>query len=138
MDAIDFLTVDDVLVAHLDQTQRHGGDPGLRDAGLLDSAVAQPQASFEGQPLHAFPFEMAAAYLFHIVKNHPFLDGNKRTGAVSALLFLDLNGVEISAPPGALSDLTIAVANGSAGKQDVAEFFRTHASIPPAEKSSGA
>ena len=56
MSDIDFLTVDDVLVAHLDQTQWYGGDPGLRDAGLLESAVAQPRAAFGGQPLHAFPF----------------------------------------------------------------------------------
>ncbi|MEX1095552.1 MAG: type II toxin-antitoxin system death-on-curing family toxin, partial [Planctomycetales bacterium] len=73
------------------------------------------------------PFEMAAAYLFHIVRNHPFVDGNKRTGAVAALMFLDLNGIGISAPKGALHDLTIAVASGTAGKQEVAEFFRTHA-----------
>lgn len=127
MDDIDFLSLDDVLFAHRDQIQRYGGDPGVRDLGLLESALAQPQATFGGQRLHAFPFEMAAAYLYHVVQNHPFVDGNKRTGAVAALLFLDLNGVEITAPRGALYDITIAVPNGAADKPEVAEFFRVHA-----------
>lgn len=129
MDGIDFLTLDDVLVIHADQARRYGGDPGIRDQGLLESAIAQPQVSFNGELLHAFPFEMAAAYLFHIVQNHAFLDGNKRTGAVAALLFLDLNGIEIEAPPGALYDITISVATGTAGKPEVTEFFRAHATI---------
>jgi len=71
--------------------QRYGGDPGVRDVGLLESALAQPRVAFGGKTPHAFPFEMAAAYLFHIVQNHPFVDGNIRTGAVAALLFLDLS-----------------------------------------------
>ena len=124
---IDFLSLDDVLFAHSDQIQRYGGDPGVRDPGLLESAVAQAQATFGNQRLHAFPFEMAAAYLFHIVQNHPFVDGNKRTGAVSAILFLELNGIEIAPAPGAVYDITIAVAEGTADKAAVAEFFRRHA-----------
>lgn len=127
MSEIDFLSLDDLLFAHTDQIKRYGGDSGVRDLGLLESALSQPQATFDGQWLHAFPFEMAAAYLFHIVQNHPFIDGNKRTGAVAALLFLDLNGVGITAPRGALYDITIAVANGVAGKPDVTEFLRDHA-----------
>ncbi|MEZ6066763.1 MAG: type II toxin-antitoxin system death-on-curing family toxin [Planctomycetaceae bacterium] len=127
MDDIDFLSTGDVLFAHLDQIQRYGGDPGVRDLGLLESALAQPLATFDGQWLHAFPFEMAAAYLYHVVQNHPFIDGNKRTGAVAALLFLDLNGIEITAPSGALYDITIAVANSAAGKPGIAEFLRAYA-----------
>lgn len=98
---IEFLSLDDVLFVHLDQIQRYGGDPGVRDRKLLESALAQPQATFGNQLLHAFSFELAAAYLFHIVQNHPFVDGSKRTGAVAALLFLDLNGIEVNAPSGA-------------------------------------
>lgn len=128
MDNVDFLSLDDVLIVHLDQIRRYGGNPGVRDWGLLESAIAQPQAAFGDQRLHAFPFEMAAAYLYHIVQNHPFVDGNKRTGVVAALLFLDLNGIEIAAPRGALYDITIAVATGRAGKPEVAEFLRAHAS----------
>lgn len=106
------LTLADVLQLHADQIALYGGDPALRDQGLLESALAQPRASFGGQPLHADLFEMAAAYLFHIVQNQPFADDNKRTGLVAALVFLDDNGVEIEAPKGALYDITIAVATG--------------------------
>lgn len=123
----DYLSVEDVLALHADQIERYGGQYGVRDMGLLESAVAQPQAAFGGQTLHAFPFETAAAYLFHVVQNHPFLDGNKRTGAVAALVFLDLNGIEIEAPEGSLYDLTLAVATGQAGKAEIAQFFRAHA-----------
>ena len=78
-----FLAVEDVLYLHTNQIDLYGGDHGVRDINLLDSAIAQPQAAFGGNHLHAFPFEMAAAYMFHIVQNHPFVDGNKRTGAVA-------------------------------------------------------
>lgn len=78
---IDFLHLDDVVAIHLDQIERYGGEAGIRDAGLLESAVAQARATFGGEFLHADLFQMAAAYLFHIAKNHPFVDGNKRTGA---------------------------------------------------------
>ncbi len=123
----DFLDVEDVLTVHTDQVNLYGGDPGVRDLGLLESAVAQPRAAYGGEYLHHGLFEMASAYLFHIVQNHPFLDGNKRTGAVAALVFLDLNGIEIEAPPGSLYDLTLSVATGQTGKAEIAEFFRSHA-----------
>ncbi|HET6427705.1 MAG TPA: type II toxin-antitoxin system death-on-curing family toxin [Phycisphaerae bacterium] len=123
----DFLQVSDVLLLHSDQIERYGGRHGVRDVALLESAVAQAQATFGGEHLHGDVFEMAATYLFHIVKNHPFLDGNKRTGAVAALVFLDLNGIQISAPKGSVYDLTIAAATGRAGIAEVAEFFRSRA-----------
>jgi len=126
MEGIDFITLDDVLVIHRDQTQRYGGDAEVRDFGLLESALAQPRAAFAGKTLHAFPFEMAAAYLFHIVQNHPFVDGNKRTGAVTALMFLDLNGINLDLPRGSVYDITIAVATGMAGKAEVTHFFQDH------------
>jgi death-on-curing protein len=93
----------------------------------LDSAIAQPKATFGGNFLHAFPFGMAAAYMFHIVQNHPFVDGNKRTGAVAALAFLDLNGIDIDAPKGELYSTTLSVATGQADKDVIADFFRSHA-----------
>lgn len=123
----DFLTIEDVLAAHADQIDRYGGGHGVRDLGLLDSAVAQPRSQFGGAYLHEDLFSMAAAYLFHITQNHPFVDGNKRAAAVAALMFLDLNGVTIAAPTGALYDITIAVASGKADKAAAAEFFRSHA-----------
>ena len=127
MSHIDFLNVDDLLQVHRDQVSQYGGDSGVRDLGLLQSAIAQPQSEFNGQLLHAFPFEMAAAYLFHLVKNHPFVDGNKRARAVAGILFLNLNGFTVTAPQGVLYELTISVANGTADKQAAAEFFQTHA-----------
>src|SRR5205807_4774635 len=74
-----FLVLEEVLRIHAHQIEQYGGSFGVRDAGLLLSAVAAPQASFAGGFLHGTPFEMAAAYLFHLARNHPFLDGNKRT-----------------------------------------------------------
>ena len=123
----DFLSVEDVLYLHSNQIDLYGGDHGVRDMNLLASAIAQPEATFGGNHLHAFPFEMAAAYMFHIVQNHPFVDGNKRSGVMAAMTFLDLNGIVINAPKGAIYDLTLSVATGKADKEEIAEFFRSHA-----------
>ena len=98
MPKLTFLNLGEVLEIHRDQIVRYGGLPGLRDLDLLKSAVAMSQATFDGTFLHTDIFEMAAAYLFHIVGNHPFLDGNKRVGAVACLVFLELNGYEFTAP----------------------------------------
>jgi len=81
-----FLSLDRVVKLHASLIETYGGSPGLRDAGLLNSAIAVSQASFGGELLHRDLFEMAAAYLYHIVENHPFIDGNKRTGAAAALV----------------------------------------------------
>ena len=124
---VEFLQVTDVLLLHSEQVDLYGGEHGVRDMALLESAVAQPQAAFGGECLHNDIFEMAAAYMFHLVQNHPFLDGNKRAGAVAALVFLDINNVEVEAPKGSIYDLTLAVATGQAGKAEVAAFFRSHA-----------
>lgn len=104
--------------------ERYGGLEGVRDIGLLRSAIAMPQASFGGESLRKDLFEMAAAYLCHIVQNHPFLDGNKRTGAAAAIIFLAMNGVELEADEEGLAHLTLDVAQGKVGKQQIAEFFR--------------
>jgi death on curing protein len=97
-DDVTFLDLDDVLDIHEAQLERFGGASGVRDARLLESAVAQPQASFGGEYVHEDIFAMAAAYAFHIAQNQPFLDGNKRTGLMAALVFLDLNGASIDRP----------------------------------------
>jgi death-on-curing protein len=115
-----FLTAEEALAVHAFQIQRFGGSAGMRDSGLLESALAQPQASFEGALLCEDLFQMAAAYLFHLVSNHPFVDGNKRTGLHCALLFLDLNGVRIDQGTDALYALTMAVARGELEKPEVA------------------
>lgn len=115
-----FLDVEDVLELNGTQLEIYGGAPGLRDRALLESAVAQPQASFGGAFGHDGLFAMAAAYLFHIVSNHAFVDGNKRAGLLSALVFLDLNGVSIDRPSEALYALTMGVAEGRLDKPAVA------------------
>jgi death-on-curing protein len=83
-----FLTLDEVLALHEDQIRRYGGSPGLRDPGLLSSALGAVSATFGGRFLHLSLFEMAAAYLFYLAQNRPFVDGNKRTALASALTFL--------------------------------------------------
>ena len=121
-----FIELEEVLFVQKDQVERFGGSVGVRDMGLLESALAMPQASFGGQFLHGDLFEMAAAYLFHIVQNHPFIDANKRTAFVVAASFLVLNGRELTATNDAVVDLTLSVARGKTSKSAVAEFFRKH------------
>lgn len=118
--SIEFLGIEDALEIHAMQLVRFGGGEGIRDRGLLDSAIAQPQMTFDGEFVHDGVFAMAGAYLFHIVSNHPFVDGNKRTGLLCALVFLDLNGIEMDRNSEALYDLTLDVAQGRADKTDVA------------------
>jgi death on curing protein len=120
----EFLTVDDVLAIHLLQLERFGGSAGVRDLGLLESAVSHARASFDGAYLHEDPFAMASAYLFSVVKNHPFVDGNKRAGLASALTFLDLNGIAIDHSSDLLYDATMAVAEGLLEKEDLAALLR--------------
>ena len=122
-----FLDIARVLQTHRSLIERYGGQEGVRDVGLLYSAIAMPQASFGGNFLHTDLFEMAAAYLYHVVQNHPFVDGNKRAGAAAAIIFLAMNGVELEADEEGLVDITLRVAQGKADKQEVAEFFRNRA-----------
>jgi death on curing protein len=119
-----FLTLDEILSLHEDQIRRHGGSGGVRDIGLLQSAIGTVMATFGGSFLHETLFEMAAAYLFHISRNHPFIDGNKRTAIAAALTFLEMNGVEIDADENALYDLVIGVATGKLTRADAAVFFQ--------------
>ena len=91
----EFLTVEDILEIYAMQVGRFGGTAGVRDQGLPESAVAQPQMTFGGEFVHADLFAMAAAYLFHLVQGHAFVDGNKRVGLLAALVFLDINGISI-------------------------------------------
>jgi death-on-curing protein len=121
-----FLTLDDIIESHQNQIETYGGSHGIRDIGLLESAIAQPEASFDGQYLHADIFEMAAAYLYHLVMNHPFVDGNKRVGLEAALIFLEINNENLSASDEELVDLVLKTTAGQVGKREIAEFFRSH------------
>ena len=121
-----FLTLDDIIESHLNQIDTYGGSHGIRDIGLLESAIAQPEASFGGQYLHADIFEMAAAYVYHLVMNHPFVDGNKRVGLEAALIFLEINNENLKASDQELVDLVLKTTAGQVGKREIAEFFRSH------------
>lgn len=119
-----FLTAAEVLRFHTRQIEEFGGTDGVRDMGLLQSALAQPEAGFGGHWLHEDLFEMAAAYAFHICKNHPFFDGNKRTALDAALLFLELNGVDFREPKEIFVGVMLSVAEGKMGKKELAGIFR--------------
>lgn len=124
----EFLDREDVLVLHDQQIQQYGGAEGVRHLDLLDSAVAQARATYGGEFLHANLFAMATAYLFHIIQNHAFVDGNKRTGLAAALVFLDLNGHPIEVPSLTLYELCEGVATGGVGKIEVENLLRQLAS----------
>jgi len=119
-----FLSLAEVLEIHQDQLAHYGGEPGIRDIGLLKSAISMPSATFGAEFLHPGIHEMAAAYIFHIVKNHPFIDGNKRTGAVAGLVFLILNGYRFDAPEDDFADMVLGVAKGEITKSEIAIFIR--------------
>lgn len=126
MDEPVFLTIEEVVRLHDIQLEHFGGLEGIRDVGLLESALAMPRAGFGGHFVHADLAEMAAAYVFHLVKNHPFIDGNKRVGFHAAFVFLQLNGLDLTMTPDEAYDLVIATAEGRADKTTIAQAFRTH------------
>ena len=118
-----FLSFAEVLEIHQDQILRYGGDTGIRDIELLKSALGTPPATYGGQYLHTDIYEMAAAYLFHLVNNHPFVDGNKRVGLVSALVFLRINGYDFEASEDELTEIVLGVACGEVNKAQVGVFI---------------
>lgn len=132
-DAIAFLTVDQVLRIHARVLQEYGGGQGLRDRGLLESAIGVPAATFGGEFLHEGLAAIAAAYLFHVCRNHAFVDGNKRTALASAVQFLYLNGRMLKADKAAVEQLTLGVADGSVSKEAATKFFKKHVrkALPP-------
>jgi death on curing protein len=120
-----------VVAIHADQIDRYGGDPGLRDRGLLESAVhaAQNVAAYgEGWDL----CDLAAAYIFHLAENEPFVDGNKRAALASGLVFLHQNGVEVDDLRGQLYDVMIGAATKAIGKPQIGATLRSLV-VPPSE-----
>jgi death-on-curing protein len=133
MDVPVFLTLEQVLYIHNQQIRRLGGSAGIRDQGLLQSALAMPQAQFGGQFLHRDIFEMAAAYVFHLALNYPFIDGNKRVGAMAADIFLELNRFSLPASQEKKYErIVLGVAQGEVEKPEIAAFFRKHSKKLPA------
>lgn len=123
---IRFLDKATILLFHENQIKNYGGTVGIRDEGLLESALAQAEQSFGGEYVHTTIFEMAAAYGFHICKNHPFLDGNKRTALVAMYTFLFVNGWKLVADKKLLYATIIALASVNLKKAELAEFLEKY------------
>ncbi len=120
----EFLTMEEILATHRMSIELYGGSYGLRDNKGLESAINMPRSTFGGEYLHPDLYEMAAAYLFHLVKNHPFIDGNKRVGTRAALLFLYLNGIKLETDPDELADIVLSVVKNDVSKKEIANYFR--------------
>ena len=118
------LTVEIVEEIHAEAIAQFGGSTGLRDRALLESAIAAPQASFAGKSPFVDGIDLAAAYLFYICGNHPFVDGNKRAALGACLVFLQLNGYKPSEDGDDWETLTLAVAAGTLGRGEVTERLR--------------
>jgi death-on-curing protein len=120
------LTVDAVKAIHREVLEAHGGSPGLRNQALLESAIAAPQATMMGEPLFSDPIELAAAYLFYLCRNHPFIDGNKRVALATCLVFLSENGFlsEETLDADAWEGLVLQVASSQFDWDQTAELLR--------------
>lgn len=123
MPEILFLTLEEVLALQDDAIAFAGGASGLRSIDLLQGAIAQPAASFAGQLANAFPFGMAAAYAYHLSRNHAFVDGNKRVALSAAVVFLYMNGWELDDPGETLHPIMEDVAQGKVEKPELALIF---------------
>jgi death on curing protein len=126
-----WLTLRVVASIHQRQIQRHGGGHGTRDEGLLESALARPEnLAAYGEPT---VFDLAASYAYGIARNHPFVDGNKRTAFVASALFLRVNGQQLSASPAEAAVVFLRLAAGEFSEAELAEWFRRNASPPDVE-----
>ncbi len=121
-----FLDLEDVIEIHNNQIELYGGAPDIRDIDLLLSALEMPKSGFGDEYFHKDIYEMAAAYLFHIVQNHPFVDGNKRTGLVCALIFLVNNEIKPVFKKDEIYNLVLSVAKGEADKKTISEFLKSN------------
>jgi death-on-curing protein len=121
-----FLSISQVLDIHQDEINSFGGTSGIRDEGLLDSALAQPQATFFGELLHPTIGEQAAAYLYHLAMNHPFIDGNKRTAFAVMDTFVTLNGYSLNLSQEQAYNLVIRVVQKEISKEELSAFLELH------------
>ena len=119
-----YLSVEQLLALHEAQVRAFGGSTGLRDRGGLEAAAARPQMTFGGEDLHPELADKAAALMHSIVVNHPFVDGNKRVGAMAAELLLAVNGVDLLASDEEIVETTLAVARGDVSAEALAIWIR--------------
>ncbi len=121
-----YLTLYDCLSIHTTMISRYGGPSGVRDLGLLESAITQPQLCIYGEEIYPTVLEKASAYIFFIIKNHPFMDGNKRTGLVSALEFLERHGITIDENYETLYQFAIDIASSEIQIPEIVHYFKKH------------
>jgi len=121
---IEFLTLAEIIEIHRNQINNYGGEEGIRDISLLSSAIAIPKSTFDGEYLYTDTFEMAAAYIYHICQNHPFVDGNKRVALVSGLVFLDFNKIKIEDPGNELYKMMMSIASGKMKKENIVNILK--------------
>lgn len=124
-----FITLEEALSLHESAIDAHGGSYGVRDQGLLESALAAPRQGFGGQYAYSFPHEMAAAYLFHLCKNHAFIDGNKRIAWVSAVFFMRVNGWNLLADEQEAIQLVLDVATDKTDKPGIADWINRNSRL---------
>lgn len=124
-----YLTAEQVLFIHARLIAETGGEHGVLNLGLLQSAVARPQASFDGQDLYPDLFSKSAALLESLIGNHAFVDGNKRTAITSAGLFLRLNGYRLTASNQDLEGFTLQCAQGLVSREHLVEWLQDHSEI---------
>ncbi len=121
-----FVEKEDAIHIHSELISEYGGSLGIRDEGLLDSAIYQAQATFGGELLHPTILEQAAAYLFHITNNHAFVDGNKRTAFAVMVTFLNENDYEINISLEEAYELTIQVAENKVSKEELTTILNNY------------
>lgn len=121
-----FLTTQLVLFIHDQMVKRFGGSFGVRDLGLIESAIARPQATFDGKHLYASIFDKAAALLQSLLKNHPFIDGNKRTALTASGLFLKRNGYKLKNEHKSEVEFAVRVDNGNLTVEQISKWLKEH------------
>ncbi len=122
-----YLTLEQILVIHEDQIERYGGISGLRNLELLESALFRPQSTFDGNDLYENIFEKAASLMHSLIFNHPFVDGNKRTGMVGGLVFLELNGFSLQIQQKELIEIALAIATKKLDLEKTTNWIQSHA-----------
>ncbi len=121
-----YLTLEQILFIHEDQIERYGGTSGLRNLELLESAIFRPQSSFDGRDLYENIFEKAASLMLSLIHNHPFVDGNKRTGVVSGLVFLEINGFSLQVQQDELIETALAIATKKLDLEKTQDWIQQH------------
>ena len=122
-------TLKQALAVHERAIQKYGGSSGIRDTGMLQSAIFRPFATFDGQDLYPNIYLKAGALIQSIVKNHPFIDGNKRTAFITTYNFLALNGIKITAGEREIVKFMVSVANQNLSVDEIASWLKSHSRL---------